>query len=249
MYNDDQGQYEAEQESQAQKVILDLCGGTGAWSRPYKEAGYDVRNITLPDYDVTKTDIIDGFIEFGSPKGDNVFRVKIGDVYGILAAPPCQMFSLARTKAKTPRNLIKGMETVRACLEVIWRVQEVQQDTRKKTTNLKFWALENPYAMLKFFLGKPAFIFDPWEFGDGYQKKTALWGYFNEPKKKPIPMTEKMKKLAKTNSYLLAKTNSYLHKIKYPKFGSDRPIEFRFNSDIKAITPAGFAKAFYEANK
>ena len=34
------------------KIILDLCGGTGAWSKPYVNAGYDVRNITLPDYDV-----------------------------------------------------------------------------------------------------------------------------------------------------------------------------------------------------
>ena len=34
------------------KIILDLCGGTGAWSRPYREAGYDVRVITLPEYDV-----------------------------------------------------------------------------------------------------------------------------------------------------------------------------------------------------
>jgi hypothetical protein len=34
------------------KIILDLCGGTGAWSRPYLEVGYDVRNITLPEYDV-----------------------------------------------------------------------------------------------------------------------------------------------------------------------------------------------------
>jgi len=34
------------------KIILDLCGGTGAWSKPYKEAGYDVRLITLPDYDI-----------------------------------------------------------------------------------------------------------------------------------------------------------------------------------------------------
>jgi ubiquinone/menaquinone biosynthesis C-methylase UbiE len=25
------------------KVILDLCGGSGAWSKPYKDAGYDVR--------------------------------------------------------------------------------------------------------------------------------------------------------------------------------------------------------------
>ena len=25
------------------KIILDLCGGTGSWSKPYKDAGYDVR--------------------------------------------------------------------------------------------------------------------------------------------------------------------------------------------------------------
>lgn len=26
-------------------IILDLCGGTGSWSKPYAEAGYDVRII------------------------------------------------------------------------------------------------------------------------------------------------------------------------------------------------------------
>ncbi len=30
-------------------IILDLCGGTGSWSKPYKDAGYDVRVITLPE--------------------------------------------------------------------------------------------------------------------------------------------------------------------------------------------------------
>lgn len=30
------------------KIILDLCGGTGSWSKPYRDAGYDVRLITLP---------------------------------------------------------------------------------------------------------------------------------------------------------------------------------------------------------
>jgi hypothetical protein len=34
------------------KIIRDLCGGTGAWSKPYKEAGYDVWLVTLPEYDV-----------------------------------------------------------------------------------------------------------------------------------------------------------------------------------------------------
>ena len=41
------------------KIILDLCGGTGSWSRPYKEAGYTVHVLTLPSYDVTK-------VEFGN---------------------------------------------------------------------------------------------------------------------------------------------------------------------------------------
>lgn len=34
------------------KIILDLADGTGSWSKPYKNAGYDVRNITLPESDV-----------------------------------------------------------------------------------------------------------------------------------------------------------------------------------------------------
>ena len=61
------------------KTILDLCGGTGAWTKPYADAGYDVRVITLPEQDV---------IDYIPP-----FKV-----YGILAAPPCQMFSRARNK-------------------------------------------------------------------------------------------------------------------------------------------------------
>ena len=58
------------------KIILDLCGGSGAWSLPYKEAGYDVRLITLPDNDVKNYDPPD-------------------NVYGVLAAPPCTKFSKA----------------------------------------------------------------------------------------------------------------------------------------------------------
>jgi len=32
------------------KIILDLCGGTGAWSEPYRAKGYDVQLITLPEF-------------------------------------------------------------------------------------------------------------------------------------------------------------------------------------------------------
>ena len=38
----------------SKKIILSLCGGTGSWEEPYRKHPdiYDVRNITLPDYDV-----------------------------------------------------------------------------------------------------------------------------------------------------------------------------------------------------
>ena len=58
------------------KIILDLCGGTGSWSKPYKDAGYDVRVITLPD--------------------DVRLYAPPDNVHGILAAPPCTEFSFAK---------------------------------------------------------------------------------------------------------------------------------------------------------
>ena len=213
------------------KIILDLCGGTGAWSKPYKDAGYDVRLITLPDYDVRT---------YKPPK----------NVYGVLAAPPCTMFSFARTNAKKPRDLKEGMECVRACLDIIWKLMEISQDTVKKTIPIQFWALENPYhGFLKKFLGKPAFTFDPWEFGDGYQKRTALWGDFNEPEKHPVAMSVEAKAKAK------AKTNSYIHtlgvKFDYLKSKDIHPEVFgKFDRQTRrSITPAGFARAFFGANK
>lgn len=210
------------------KIILDLCGGTGSWSRPYKEAGYDVRLITWPENDVRTYTMPD-------------------NVYGILAAPPCTQFSFARTKAIKPRDLLSGMNIVISCLECVWHSQYQIKSDQQKYPALKFWALENPYfGMLRWFLGKPAFIFDPWEFGDGYQKRTALWGYFNEPKKHPVEMTPEAKAKAKTNSYLhtLGVKFDYLkskdiHPEVYGKF--DRQTR-------RSITPAGFAKAFMEAN-
>ena len=44
----------------SRKIILDLCGGTGSWSAPYKENGYDVRVITLPEYDLLERTAIEG---------------------------------------------------------------------------------------------------------------------------------------------------------------------------------------------
>lgn len=212
------------------KIILDLCGGTGSWGNPYREAGYDVRLVTLPETDVRT-------------------YIPPENVYGILAAPPCTMFSFARTNAKTPRCLKQGMECVRACLNIIWKTMEVQQSTNKKTVPLKFWALENPYfGLLIKFLGKPAFVFDPWEFGDTYKKKTALWGSFNEPTKayKSIDEVLSVEQILKrkTNSQSLPKFDYMKSKDIHPEFFGKHNRQTR-----RSITPRKFAEAFFRANK
>ena len=74
-----------------------------------------------------------------------------------------------------------------------------------------------------------------------------MWGHFNEPKKKPVPMTKEVKAKAK------AKTNSYLHTIKFDYLRSKdiHPEEFgKFDRQTRrSITPARFAKAFFKANQ
>lgn len=212
------------------KIILDLCGGTGSWSAPYKDAGYDVELVTIPERDVR---------DF----------VPTMEVYGILAAPPCTMFSDARTNAKTPRDLVGGMEIVQACLDIIYLCQYRTKTDQQKYPPLKFWALENPYyGRLKWFLGKPAFTFDPWEFGDPYKKKTALWGYFNEPIKthKNIDevLTKEQIEKHKTNSQALPKFDYMASKDIHPEYFGKFDRKTR-----RSITPQGFAKAFFKANK
>jgi len=208
------------------KIILDLCGGTGSWSRPYKEAGYDVRNITLPEYDVL------------------TYKLPEEPIYGILAAPPCTMFSDARTKAKKPRDLIGAMDIVYACLNLIWQAQFRIKTDQQKYSPLKFWALENPwYGRLKWFLGNPVFTFSPYEFGDNYKKKTALWGYFNDPIRKPIKMTGEMIKLCKTNSRPLPKFDYMKSKDIHPEYYKKFDRQTR-----RSITPRGFAEAFFNEN-
>jgi hypothetical protein len=169
----------------SKKIILDLCGGTGSWSKPYKKAGYQVIVITLPDYSVTNVVFYPDYMIF---KHQTLLThdlvISYESVYGILAAPPCTMFSFARANAIRKRNLKEGMITVEACLRIIWACQfSYCQQKHGYKTSLRFWSLENPNGFLKYFIGKPVFVFHPYEFGDMYTKQTYLWGNFDVPVK------------------------------------------------------------------
>ncbi|GAF95483.1 unnamed protein product, partial [marine sediment metagenome] len=138
------------------KIILDLCGGTGAWSKPYKEAGYDVRLITRPEYDVRL---------YIPPK----------NVYGILAAPPCTMFAGSGNRWKrTDSQMIEAIGVVDACNRII------------NFCKPKFSALENPVGKLIHYIGKWKYTFHPYQYGDPWKKRTCVWGEHNKPIENPV---------------------------------------------------------------
>ena len=144
------------------KIILDLCGGTGAWSKPYKDAGYDVRLITLPENDVRT---------YQPPE----------NVYGILAAPPCTHLSGSGArwwKQKGEGALLEALSIADACLRIV------------TICNPSWWALENPVGRLRRYYSDPVLLFNPCDYGDPYTKKTLVWGNFNLPNKTPVEPTE-----------------------------------------------------------
>lgn len=138
------------------RIILDLCGGTGAWSRPYQDAGYDVRLVTLPEQDVRL---------YQPPE----------NVHGILAAPPCTMFAISGIRWKrTDEQMINALSAVDACLRIISVCKPV------------WWALENPVGKLPRYIGKWNYTFQPYEYGDPWTKRTCIWGNHTHPAKSPV---------------------------------------------------------------
>jgi hypothetical protein len=171
--------------------ILDLCGGSGSWSKPWADAGYEVVIVDAGSGDDVRT--------YTPP--DNVL--------GVLAG------SGARWWADKPETLlIEAVEIVRACLDII------------QTAKPAWWALENPVGRLARVvpeLGRFSYTFQPWEYGDPYTKRTCIWGSAIRPTRNPVEPTEggKIWRMAPSPE----------------------------RAALRSVTPQGFAKAFYEANR
>lgn len=161
------------------------------------------------------------------------------NVYGIIANPVCTEFSIINGFDKI-NDLEKGMFLVNHCLRII------------KQANPVFWALENPYTgRLKEILGKPRYIYQPWQFGSPWTKKTALWGKFNIPKYKyknwsSVPKNENLYVRPNRDKPALA----YFHKsavdlIPEMNWAKDK---IKTDSDIRSMCSQGFAQAFFNAN-
>lgn len=210
------------------KTILHLCADTGSDTKPYADnSEYKVIRIGS---------------EIGVENFDKEAIKACGDIYGIIANPVCTEFSTARSNGKA-RNPDEGFKLVWECLRII---NEVGQH------NLKFWVIENPAkGVLKNYLGKPNYEYEPWWFGSPWTKRTALWGKFNIPtriydKWEDVPKIKELYTRPGRGKPSLA----FMHKSAYnliPEFWTlPRPesdMEFRSTCSQK------FAQAFYEVNK
>lgn len=215
-----------------QRVIVDLCAGTGAWSEPYRKKGYTVIRVTLPDNDV-RDYVPSGVV-----------------VWGVLAAPPCTEFAVSgarwwKAKAEQRPDLLKrAVEVVEACMRIIYAVCPV------------WWALENPVGRLKDWLGPYAWTFEPWQYGDPWLKRTCIWG----TARRPLPISGVTKPRGKKGRWQVSLMNhlgptptaeQIARLVRTKMIPADWVHRLGPSPDratLRSITPSGFARAFCEAN-
>ena len=148
------------------------------------------------------------------------FEAPMEPVWGVVAAPPCDQFSLARNgHPDLPRDLDSALAVVGACLRIVCAVRP------------NWWALENPVGLLSHWLGPARDVFDPCDFGDPWTKRTAIWGSFAIPARGP---------------FVEPLGGGPLCVVCDP---ARRKTTWCSRSDHRAITPPGFARAFFEANR
>ena len=152
------------------KIILDLCSGTGNWSQPYKDDSYQVLRVELKHGMDARLFPSLPSTEKRTPTQFEAIRPRIGRVHGILAAPECTVFSVAGSSyPRSDEEILDGLSLLDACIRLIHVLKP------------NWWVLENPKGKITRWLGDPVHTFNPNYFGDPYTKRTLLWGDFNMP--------------------------------------------------------------------
>ena len=141
-------------------------------------------------------------------------------VYGVLAAPDCNCFSGSGAQY-WPAKDADGRTL--AGLELVSACTRFILATKPH-----FWVLENPIGRLQKWLGPPRMRFHPCDYGDPYTKRTNLWGEFNIPEKNKVEPI---------------RVNSQGSWVQSLGGKSEK------TKELRSTTPAGFARAFFEANR
>jgi hypothetical protein len=194
------------------------------------DIGSDSRYYQLnPEYEVIKIGKEIGVENYSPPDG----------VHGIIANPPCTEFSTAGD-FRDVKDLEKGMFLVNHCLRII------------NEANPAWWVLENPYnGRLKEIIGKPNAVYQPWQYGSPWTKKTALWGNFVMP----LPVYSNWDDVPKNEALYIRNGRKKPGLVYFHKSAVNLIPEMQWakeyincDADIRSMCSNGFAKAFYEVN-
>lgn len=159
-------------------------------------------------------------------------------IHGIIANPVCKDFSTAMGFHK---KKIPDLTMLKNCQRII------------KDTNPEWYIIENPYnGTMKNYLGIPDFIYQPWEYGSPWTKKTALWGNFNKPEK----VYKKWELVPKNKSLYIRPGRpkpslAFLHKSAIHNINEFKPFinYIKNDADFRSLCSQKFAKAFFDENK
>ncbi len=138
-------------------LLLELFSGTGSIGRAFRQKGWDVFAVDL------------------NPKAAADLHIDVleltpamlpAHIDAIWASPPCTHYSRARTKAKTPRDLIGSDALVQKVLDLVAHY------------GVPFF-MENPHSGLlkerEVVQGVPMQVVDYCRYGTAYRKRTAIW--------------------------------------------------------------------------
>jgi hypothetical protein len=208
-------------------LLISLFDRTGNWSRPYREAGWEVMRV---DNQLRRgIDSIGCMMEGDILDWDYMDAIKYYNRFIVLAAEPCTDYAVSGARHFKAKDLDGSTAYSQ---KLVAKTNEII-----KYFNPFAWSLENPKTRihkLNPWIGqRPKYIFNPCDFAgyspdpddDRYNKETWLFGKFNDPVKK------RMEPLGK----------------EYPGF-KNLGGKSLATKNARSITPLGFSYAFYEAN-
>ena len=206
------------------RLVLSLCDYTGVMVEPWIQAGYDAMIVDLQHPAGDGLTLTKNGMSVRCYGGDvRKFLPPLAEYAAVFAFPPCT--NLAVSGARWFQD--KGLDSLCDSLSIVEWCRRICEWSGAP------WMLENPVSTISTYWRKPDFVFNPREFAgylpdpapEAYTKKTCLWtgGGFRMPEPKPVEPV----------------LGSMMHKLPPSK---DR-------GNLRSVTPAGFARAVFEANQ
>ena len=237
--------------------LLSLFDYSGVWGSPFAENGWDVIQWDIK---------IDEFMDINLLDSAETVLEMFEDVNGILAAVPCTDFAVSGAQYWKKKDADGRTAASVEMANQVFRLANLFRPTDPEYDEPFFWAMENPVGRLNTLfphLEKP-YYFNPCDFAghlnpsptdlrmldlirnkngidvkaienefvvnaNAYNKKTGLWGEFNRDLFKMRIEPVKTSAQGSFTQRLGGKSAK--------------------TKEERSVTPLGFAKAFYEANK